>query len=402
MALLFLFRKQLLKESEIDIMAKNRKFTQEKVETIIKLFNDGESYVNISNEVGINPDSISRYLRENGYKRIQYKEMVDVDIVAPLYLNNEWDEIYRIYPFLNKQRVYSIMSDNHISKDSYFWQDEDVKILVDNHDKCSYTEISKMMDGRHSRGAVSFKAAKLGFARPQEWTQEELDIFINNYSYVTKDEIMQLLPNRTWDAMVCMGRKLGVKSFYYLQAKYTDKEKQFIRDNFGVLTDKEIAEKLGKTEHGIRDQRLEMRLIYACKDYSKYENLSKFLRGHIQEWKNKTMELCNYQCVFTGSKDFAIHHLHGFNSILSEVYDILGKENKLISLNLSDYSKDQLDYMLEVFKVVHAKYPYGVCVRNDIHDLFHRIYGSGGNTEAQWNNFVIRYNNHEFDDCYYV
>jgi len=47
--------------------------------------------------------------------------------------------------------------------------------------------------------------------------------------------------------------------------------------------------------------------------------------------------------------------------------------------------------MLEIFQEVHSKYPLGVCVRKDIHVLFHRIYGSGGNTPEQWESFVKDY-----------
>ena len=38
--------------------------------------------------------------------------------------------------------------------------------------------------------------------------------------------------------------------------------------------------------------------------------------------------------------------------------------------------------------MVHSKYPLGICVRKDIHIQFHQIYGSGYNTEQQWNQFI--------------
>ena len=42
---------------------------------------------------------------------------------------------------------------------------------------------------------------------------------------------------------------------------------------------------------------------------------------------------------------------------------------------------------------IHNKYPLGVCIRKDIHDLFHQLYGSGGNTEEQWESFIAKYSN---------
>jgi len=121
--------------------------------------------------------------------------------------------------------------------------------------------------------------------------------------------------------------------------------------------------------------------------------LAKLFRGHIQEWKTATMQNCDYKCVLTGSKDFSIHHLYGFNQILCEAFDIIKEEIELVSDNPEDYTKAQLDRMIEIFRNTHEKYPLGVCVRKDIHDLFHRIYGSGGNTPEQWDRFVDDYKN---------
>lgn len=129
------------------------------------------------------------------------------------------------------------------------------------------------------------------------------------------------------------------------------------------------------------------------KDYSNYSNLDKFFRGHIQQWKIDSMIACQYRCVFSGSKDFAIHHIYGFNIILKEVYEILDSKNLLKSTKVEDYTKEELNYFLSIFNRIHSKYPLGVCVRKDIHDLFHNIYGSGGNTIEQWNEFCKEINN---------
>ena len=54
--------------------------------------------------------------------------------------------------------------------------------------------------------------------------------------------------------------------------------------------------------------------------------------------------------------------------------------------------------MLEIFGEIHSNFPLGVCVRKDIHDLFHRLYGSGGNNQEQWDRFITKYKNGEYDD----
>lgn len=140
-----------------------------------------------------------------------------------------------------------------------------------------------------------------------------------------------------------------------------------------------------------------MGLYIISKDYSGYTEMSKFLRGHLSDWKNESMENCNYQCIFTGSKDYEIHHIISFNVIFSETMDIIKSQKMMLSDNIEDYNKDELDYILSIFKNVHKKYPLGVCVRPDIHYLFHRIYGSGGNNLIQWDEFTKNYKNGMYD-----
>ena len=207
-----------------------------------------------------------------------------------------------------------------------------------------------------------------------------------------------MLPNRTEAAIVCKAMQLDIKSYNFLNEKYSDEQKQFIIDNYKNMTDIELSDALDKPLCGIQEQRRKLGIYYLNKDYSGYEDLAKLFRGHIQDWKNKSIESCNYQCVLTGDKNFAVHHLYGFNMIVKETLEELDNMKILKSNNIEDYTKEELDYFLEVFSGIHNKYPLGVCVRKDIHDLFHRIYGSGGNTELQWKKFIDDYRHHKFDN----
>ena len=250
-----------------------------------------------------------------------------------------------------------------------------------------------MLTDTHTVRSISTKAIKLNLAQSREWTDKEVDIFKRYYSSVPYDEFKKLLPNRTYNSIVHMGQKLGIKSYNYLQEKYSDDQKQFIINNYKTMTDIELSEALDKPLSGIQEQRRKLGIYYLNKDYSGYDNLSKFFRGHIQDWKNASMKACNYQCILTGSKDFIIHHKYGFNKILQEAFEKMDEQNLLKSTNLSDYSFEELSSMLDIFQCIHNKYPLGVCIRKDIHDLFHQLYGSGGNTEEQWESFIAKYSN---------
>ena len=56
------------------------------------------------------------------------------------------------------------------------------------------------------------------------------------------------------------------------------------------------------------------------------------------------------------------------------------------------------NYFALTFQIVHSRYPLGVCVRKDIHLLYHSIYSKCVNTEDQWNLFVVDFKNGVYDD----
>ena len=103
--------------------------------------------------------------------------------------------------------------------------------------------------------------------------------------------------------------------------------------------------------------------------------------------ENESMINCNYQCVLTGSHDFQIHHLYSFNQIIADLFN----STDLVNKDFKDYTEDELTEITKAFIIEQDKHPLGVCVRTDIHDLYHKIYGKYGNTPEQWNKFVTDY-----------
>lgn len=375
-----------------------RQLDQETIDTIIKMYEDKISITDISKSFNGSPSTgtIKKYLIKNGVFRprkfhgeYSYEDCLHI---GELYKADEWDEIYSEFPGITKHTVYTICSKLKIRKDEYFWSEEDTELLKTNYNKLNQSELSELMENRHTKGQIRVKALKMGLGDlPNYWTQEEDDIMRAHYSEQTKSEMLELLPNRTWAAIIIRAGKLNLTNSVIINERYSDEQKQFIADNFGIMTDVEIAEVLGKPLCGVQEQRRRMGLYYLNKDYSNYENLQKFFRGHIQNWKNKSMEQCGYQCVLTGDNDFDIHHIIGFNTILKEALDEMTSLGITIHTDICYYSKEELDEILLLFNRIHDKYPLGVCIRKDIHVLFHSIYGSGGNTEQQWNQFVKDY-----------
>lgn len=373
-----------------------KKTNDEIIKKVIEYYNNGKTNVYISNELGICEDTVRKILLSNGIKKKSYIDRLtenEKDEVCQLYLQNKFDEIYNKYPFLNKNRVYHIASFMNVKKENYFWSDDEVNLLKNHYNDWTINKLFTCMNKRHSKKAITNKAIKLGLTTSQEWTENELYILKENYSNVTKEEMNVLLPQRSEASIALKAQKLGIKSYAYINEKYSEEEKQFIKDNFGILTDEEIAKHLNKTANGIRDQRYSLGLLYLKKDYSHYVDFIKFFRAHIYDWKEESMKQCNYCCILTGSKDFDIHHLYGLNLICDEVFSKIDKVGKLKSRYINDYTKEELYEILQIFQEIHNKYPLGICVRKDIHKLFHKMYGAGGNTQKQWKEFVKKYKN---------
>ena len=390
---------------EIDIVV--TELNNEIEDKILELFDKGLNIKNINSELGLSDGVATKCLNKHGItdtgwnnpSKRYYSKLTDEQKreIEDMYRDGRLKEILNIHPTLEKSFLYNLMSRNKIENGKYFWTEEDTNYLRDNIG-LGYDKLFKYFSGRHTKKAIETKAKKMGLAKPQYWTDDELEIMKKYYSVLPQEDLQKLLPNRTWNAIILKGNNLKIKSYYYLNEKYSEEENNFIKENFGKMTDTEIAKALGKTVHGICDKRRALGLYYLDKNYSKYNNISKFFRAHIYDWKENSMKQCNYQCIFTGSKDYAIHHIISFNTILSEFFSYIKSKKLLKSNDLIDYSKEELDNLIKIFNTIHDKYPLGVCVRKDIHNLFHNIYGSGGNTKEQWDIFSEKFLNHEYDD----
>ena len=87
-----------------------------------------------------------------------------------------------------------------------------------------------------------------------------------------------------------------------------------------------------------------------------------------------------------------MHHIYPVNQIISDILYELNLENK----NLDEYTSKELEIIVTKFNEKQNKY-LGVCVRQDIHNLFHSIYGDIV-TKDQWEQFVIDFKNDKFVD----
>ena len=117
-----------------------------------------------------------------------------------------------------------------------------------------------------------------------------------------------------------------------------------------------------------------------------------YLRESIDKWKKDSLINSNYKCVITGERFDAIHHVYSFNKILKEVIDECGLPIHRI---ISDYTTEELNLLKSKNREIHSRYPLGVCLCKEVHDLYHNLY-KDDNTPEQFEEFKERYNNGEF------
>jgi hypothetical protein len=119
-------------------------------------------------------------------------------------------------------------------------------------------------------------------------------------------------------------------------------------------------------------------------------NTESYLRHNLIEWKKDSLRESEYKCVITGDKFDNIHHLYSFNLIIEEV---LEENNIKLHKQINEYSDEELELLIEKVLIHHYDYPLGVCLREDVHKLFHSIYGYGNNTPEQFYEFKDNYLN---------
>lgn len=123
-------------------------------------------------------------------------------------------------------------------------------------------------------------------------------------------------------------------------------------------------------------------------------NLNQYVRDRLTDWKTDSMRKHDYKCVITGERFDTIHHLHSFNLIRDEALNNLNLD---IRPEVNQYTDEELESITNEIIELHHKYGLGVPLKNNIHDLFHNLYGRGDNTPEQFEEFKIRYRVGEFD-----
>lgn len=240
------------------------------------------------------------------------------------------------------------------------WSKEDEDILRKYYGKLSYKEILKKLNRSIQPHSLYRKALDLGIVKPANiWTNEEVEILINNYSIKPMSEVVKLLPGRTQYAILGQARKYDLKSYFYLNRLWSDSEIQYLKDNYIDKSYEDMSNELGRTIMAIK-VRMYLLNLHKPTEISNYDNLYNYIRQRLVPWRNKVREEHDYTCEITGSRsNIVVHHIRSFNLLLEECVDIL---NFPIYDDFGLYTQEQLDYFMESFLELQELYGAYVCI----------------------------------------
>ena len=279
---------------------------------------------------------------------------------------------------------------NECRMNAMFWSKEDTNILIENHKKMSYKEMSEsnIFSTFKTVDEIRRRAGYIGILSSREWSDEEIDILKNYYNKISRSELMSMLPNRTKSSILSKARSYGLKSKFYLTHMYSNEEIEYLKNNYLLKSNEELGVELGRSANGIAEHLLVLDL-HRPTEIDNYKTLKKYVRTRLIPWRDKVREINNYTCALTGVRtNIIVHHIRGFNLLFHETIENL---NFPIYDSISEYNQNQLDEFLNEFMEIQENYNGYICINENIHKLFHKEYGYGNNTEEQWEEFVNKY-----------
>ena len=314
----------------------------------------------------------------------------DIDDLRDMYPDSSWDAL-ELYFNSNKQTIITIASKNGIERlktANSNYSDDEIEIIKNGFTSgLTDEEIQRLIPWR-TVGSVKTKRQKIGLIDSNKWTDEEERVLKELYNTMPSEDIEKYLPRKSRNAIVshaiCMGLT-GYRPYSY----YSEAEYEFIKNNYTSMTDEEMAQILGRCKESVKNKRNKLGCHRVLPHDTKYESIDVYVRRHNKDWKINSMKNSNYKCVVSGDRFDDIHHLVSQNTIIESTLKALGYTENNFDINkLSD---DEKLLFMDTFYNEQNKYPLGVCLRKDIHKMFHDIYGYGNNTKEQFTEFLNIY-----------
>ncbi|MQR94773.1 hypothetical protein [Fictibacillus phosphorivorans] len=138
-----------------------------------------------------------------------------------------------------------------------------------------------------------------------------------------------------------------------------------------------------------------LRYVQGCRDCFKDRNshancynwkggissIKDYLRTKIKKWRKDSLNFHENKCLITQKEAEIVHHIYSFEYLLELS---LKKTGIPVRDNISKYSKEEKKLLGETVVEVHYEHGYGAALTQEIHLLFHKIYGQHAAPNHFW------------------
>lgn len=140
-----------------------------------------------------------------------------------------------------------------LKKQTGTWEEKEVKFLKQNYGqdgKMTAKEISKELDRSVDSVQNKIKNENLSYVEQKSFSDRELEYLKNNYKTKTHEEMAEKLDRHKQTITDQLNRMNLIKTPFY-----EEEELEFIEENWKSLSDHEIADKIGRSVISVRKKR---------------------------------------------------------------------------------------------------------------------------------------------------
>ena len=194
------------------------------------------------------------------------------------------------------------------------------------------------------------------------------------------------------------------KSHNQRQCKECGKKK-ISEANKGKYVPEETKNKISEARKGKKHSEETIKKISEAHKGNNHPNwkggistINMYLRKYIKPWKKDSMKYCNYKSIIS-EKPFK--HIHHVNKNFSEILELTFKISNIeIKETIEEYTSEELEKLGKICLMLHYLFGPGVCLTEEEHKLFHKLYGKRDNTKEQFEEFKHRFQNGEFIELF--
>lgn len=137
------------------------------------------------------------------------------------------------------------------------WTGAEIRKLVQHYPRSSWKQILEEIP-RHSKIGIENKAWQLKIRRKgSSWAADEDKYLSENYYGTSKQEIMDVLVARTWEAIVTRAHELGVPRNLKgrnVRGKWSEKDIAYLTRNYHFRDFDVMESELGRSKSSIRNK----------------------------------------------------------------------------------------------------------------------------------------------------